>query len=510
MPPRGRRESPIHTGPPDSNPPDSNPPGPHSGAAPVPHPAPAVSASAPSLTLPVAAQPMRAKAGSRPVIVAVLVLALLALGITGYGWHESWFGGTSPSQASAGGPITAARQPDQAQAREAGLQKLLTDRARTLQTRDRSGWLATLDPDVPNLAAQQAQLFDNLGPISLTTVSFDYAGPGPALPAATQRLLGPDAWVAKVVFSYRIAGADAGDVRHEQYLTLAPHGSRWLVAGTEDGPTSGVQHDLWDLAPVFTVRGTRSLVIGTSPDGLAEYAKLIDQAAPVVDGVWGTAWPRTVVVLVPSTQTQLAQLLGRSDERGLDQIAAVTTGELGRPAGAVADRVIINPATFAKLDESKLQKSVVLTHEVTHVATRASGPGTIPTWFSEGFADYVAYSPHHFTLHNVAGDTLGSVAAGAPPPPLPSAADFDPTQRASVESAYSDAFLAIDYISRTYSQAALIELYRAQAGAAGPDGKASTPVPLDQAVQSVLGVSLQQLQAGYQQFVQQAAANPTS
>lgn len=429
----------------------------------------------------------------------VFVAVALLLGMAGlYGWRTQWFGSPDAAAIPTSQPTTSTSV-DPVEARRQGLDEVLSRRATALSSRDRAGWLATVDPEAADFQAAQGQMFDDLGPVSFSRVSLGYAGTGPDLPAARQSLLGPQAWVAKVVFAYRIEGADDADVRREQYLTMVVRDGHWLVAGNSDGPTDGVQRDLWDLAAVHTARGQRSLVIGASPDGLRDLADQFDEAAVKVDQVWGTDWPRTVVVLVPDTQTQMALLLGRSEENGLDQIAAVTTGEVGLPAGQAADRVIVNPTGFSTLTRAGEQD--VLAHEVTHVATRAAGPGEVPTWFSEGFADYVAYASRDYTPEQVAGDVIQSVRDGKPAPALPSQADFDPAVQSSVTSAYSAGYLAILYLDRTYSRAAVIELYRAQAGAAGPQGSQSAPLPLSQALPKVIGVDQTTFEKDYQHFV---------
>lgn len=442
----------------------------------------------------------------RIAVVASIVAALLA-GLSVVGWRSGWLESNwleaAPAKASDGTPSTVpapTASPDAAAVRREGLRDLLSRRGAALTARDRAQWVSTADPSSPDFVQAQGEQFDNLGPVRFSSARFDFAGDGPALPAAEQTRLGPHAWVAKVVFAYRIADADVADVRREQYLTVVPRQGQWFVAGTSDGP-AGVQRDLWELGPVFSARGTRSLVIGSSPEGLQDYAAMFDHAAERVDAVWGTAWPRTVVAIAPGTQTEMSMLLGRTDENGLGQIAAVTTGEVGLPVGEAADRVIVNPGPG--LTEAGMQD--VLTHEVTHVATRAAGPGPIPTWYSEGFADLVAYSDRDYGVEQTASQVLSSVADGGDPPGLPTQADFDPAQNPTVDTSYQAAYLAMLYLEKTYSVEAVTELYRLQAGAAGPGGVQSTPMPLDQALPAVTGQSVETFTQNYQDFVRTLA-----
>lgn len=202
----------------------------------------------------------------------------------------------------------------------------------------------------------------------------------------------------------------------------------------------------------------------------------------------------------------MAALLGRTDESGLDQIAAVTTGESALAVGQSADRVILNPAGFRRLDD--VGRRIVLTHEVTHVATRSAGPGEIPIWFSEGFADYVAYTTNpDVSVDGAVHDYLDRLPGHDTQPSLPTATDFDATTSQDLTPAYSAAFLAVDYISQIYGRDALLELYHAQAGDAGAEGAATTPLPLEQAMPQVLdGLTEQQFTAGWAAWVRSRAA----
>lgn len=354
------------------------------------------------------------------------------------------------------------------------LDELLVERADAVLARDRAAWLATVDPAATDFAARQAEVFDNLAQVPFEEWRYEFAGDGPSLSKERLELLGQDAWVARVVLAYRLADADQADVRREEYLTLTQREGRWLVADNADG---GTTTELWDLGPVQVVRGDRSLVLGTADvETLEQYVSEVDAAAVRVDDVWGTEWPRTVVVQVPRDQAEMGQLLLREDEAGLEQIAAVTTGELGLDQpGTSADRVIVNPSGFAQL--GPLGREVVLTHEITHVATRATTTSDVPIWLSEGFADYVAYAGTGLSREVVAADVLDLVREGNGPVALPVGSDFDPNVT-EIAAAYSGSWLAAELIARTYGDKALVAFYRAVAGGFEPEeGTASGAGP---------------------------------
>ncbi|WP_299034952.1 hypothetical protein [uncultured Pseudokineococcus sp.] len=381
--------------------------------------------------------------------------------------------------------------------REDALRQLLDERASAVLAGDVEGVLATTDPAATAFRERQADTARGLARVPLGSWSYEVQGEGPGLGDGRRAELGPDAWVADVVLSYRVAGVDPVDQRRQQSLTVVRRDGRWLLAGDADGPG---RPDVWDLGPVDVVEGRRTLVVGTAERAVLEQqAALGDAAAERVDAVWGTGWPRRTVVLVPADQSQLARLLGRDDETGLAQVAALTTGvdrSSGAPgaAGAV-DRVLVNPAGLEVLGD--LGRAVVLTHETTHVAVRAGAAADPPLWLSEGFADLVAYSGEaDLPPRVVAQDLLADVRAGRGPSGLPDETAFD-AAREDIAPAYSSAWLAARTVEQRYGRPALLELVRTTSGRTPVEGGSdrgaepgAAPVPLAQAVPQVLGVDL--------------------
>ncbi|CAM5362436.1 hypothetical protein SGRIM128S_00518 [Streptomyces griseomycini] len=222
--------------------------------------------------------------------------------------------------------------------------------------------------------------------------------------------------------SYRVEGHDRSPVTTARTLRLSRDADgRWTVDSDRPARKSGQQ--LWDQGPVRAVRGERALVLGVgqSEAELRDYAGLADRAVPAVSDAWGPDWTRRVVVLVPESLEGMAGLLGSpaSSYRG---IAAVTTGETGTGERAPADRIIVNPDAFGLLGAPGRQ--VVLTHETTHVATRAHTSAATPLWLSEGFADWVGYRGGGRAPAEIAPELAHAVRRGEVPAALPDDADF--------------------------------------------------------------------------------------
>jgi hypothetical protein len=379
------------------------------------------------------------------------------------------------------------RRPDQ---QLVALNRLLAARSRAVLSGDRSAWLRTVDPQARGFRARQAAVFDHLSAVPLAAWTYDVLGRGPTPARSRAARLGGPSWVARVLVGYRIRGFDGIDSTTQQSLTMVLRDDRWFVAGDGDGRTDPQP---WDLGLVHVAKGTHVVALGTAGhDELRLAAEQADRAVDRVSAVWGPGWARRAVLIVPRTQREFGRLLLRP-ANGLDQVAAVTTGDLsgqtddhrGTRTRSGNDRIVLNPAAFARL--GPLGRRVVLTHEMTHVAVRRSTAGPVPIWLSEGFADYVGYLGTGVPQRAGAADLLTRVRAGKGPRRLPATTDFDPT-RSDIAPAYSAAWLACSLVAQTSGQTRLVALYR-QAAADGTEPGRSPEAALAQAFRSELGVS---------------------
>ncbi|MFE9839991.1 hypothetical protein ACFYP4_33330 [Streptomyces sp. NPDC005551] len=268
-----------------------------------------------------------------------------------------------------------------------------------------------------------------------------------------------DRATADVDLSYRVEGYDRAPVTTGRTLRLARGEGRWRV--TSDRPAKKAAEQLWEQGAVSVVRGEHSLVLGAgqSRETLRRFAGLADRAVPAVSRTWGTDWPGHVVVLVPKSLEGMAGLLGAAAS-GYRGIAAVTTGEAGGPARAPADRIIINPEAYGVL--GGLGRQVVLTHETTHVASRAHTTAATPLWLSEGYADWAGYLGSGRPAAKVAPELQRAVADGRLPAALPEDADFGFTgDAASLVRAYEGGWMACRLIADRWGEVRLNDFYRA-------------------------------------------------
>jgi hypothetical protein len=373
---------------------------------------------------------------------------------------------------------------------------LLQRRAGALVAKDRPAFLDTIDPQDPTLRQEQARWFDNLNEVPLAAWTYDMApredGRLPVAATAKAATAGPDSFGAFVGVALRIKGYDNADATHDEVLTFTPREGRWYVSGRWVAPGRGNQQ-LWDAGHVNALASDHALVLGLPEDAvLRPIADEVDEAVPRVDEVWGTKWPRKVLVLVTRTEDEMADLLGGKAST-YTQLAAITRGELGvAEETAAAERVVINPRAYQDLSE--VGKRVIMTHEITHVAVRSATQEWTPMWLAEGFADYIGYTGSGLEVKFIAQELVEDLKNGVDITTLPSDADFD-TTNVRLPQAYEMAWLACRMIAEQDGQAKLLSFVR-QAGA--PGGSAAS---VEAAFASVLGTTLAQFTADWRDYL---------
>ncbi|MDX3242630.1 hypothetical protein [Streptomyces sp. ME18-1-4] len=363
-------------------------------------------------------------------------------------------------------------------------------------------------PATDSVRADVQRVLDRRAAAVLAHDASGYAATGSAAGYAAVRAVPLAAWSYRVTavhrdghsatadaeLSYRVDGYDKAPVTTPRTLGLNRDADgRWSV--TSEKPAKKTGEQLWDQGTVDVVRGEHSIVLGVGQSGerLRAFADLADDAVPAVSAAWGTDWAGHVVVLVPHSLDGMAGLLGSpaSSYRG---IAAVTTGETGGGPKAPADRVIVNPDAYGML--GRVGRQVVLTHETTHVATRAHTNAATPLWLSEGYADWVGYRDTGRTPAEAAPELQHTVTVGSVPAALPTDGDFGFSGDASrLAAAYEGGWLACRMIAGRWGEVKLDAFYRA----VGEHEK--RPGAVEGALRSVLGTTLPQFTADWQAYL---------
>ena len=155
-------------------------------------------------------------------------------------------GSSAPNGGSASGSGTPT--PDAAAGRADAVEALLADRARAVSTGDRALFLATVDPAATDFYAAQGRLFDRVAGIDLAGWSYAVTGDGPGFTAERAGELPTGSAIVRVRLTYRLAGT-ATTTDREQYLTVVPRGSGWLLASRHRRRTERAGHRARSLGP---------------------------------------------------------------------------------------------------------------------------------------------------------------------------------------------------------------------------------------------------------------------
>lgn len=321
---------------------------------------------------------------------------------------------------------------------------LLHDHAAALLTRDRKTFTAGLDdaPAAAQFRAAQLAAFDHTAGVPFASFDLRYNRPvldDPSLAAARARLGDDTAGIVRADLTYAFQGVDARPARHTLYLTVTRAADGWRLAGADDLAAAGGPswRGPWDFGPLVVARGASCVVLAhPASEAVTDVAAAqtlvralaadTDAGVTAVNGVWGTAWPQRVAVLVAAGQPELDAVAGPGYP--LTGVAAVavaepTTSVTEGPDTAAGQRIVVSGAAVPTL--TAVGRAVLLRHELTHVATRSVTAVGMPTWVVEGFADYVGNLAGTQPPTIVAAELAAQVAK-APQATLPTDAAFAP------------------------------------------------------------------------------------
>jgi hypothetical protein len=335
------------------------------------------------------------------------------------------------------------------------LPRLLARRARAVLQGDRAAFLATVDRRQRAFYRQQATLFGYMRTVPFQTLAYKITDQSPS-PQLRRRYRADRAILAQVQARYRFKGQDASPVLGELSYTFVLTRSAWRVAGT--GDRSFQRRDdveIWDSGPVRTASSRRTLIVHhPGHEALAERLLAVaDRAYGQVAAAWTGRWERKAVILVPRDEEEAERLVGARD---LGRVAAVASSsvESGAAERVLGNRIVVNTDNVVRYNDLNLQ--VLITHELTHVATRTLGDG-VPLLLVEGFADWAALEPLGYPFAVTRPNLARRVREGGFDGALPSDAEF---RGGDAAVAYDEGSAFCLWVAETFGAARLQALYR--------------------------------------------------
>ncbi len=379
---------------------------------------------------------------------------------------------------------------------------VLARRATAVLRHDRAAFLADVDRSDAAFLRRQAQLYANLAQLPFTTFAYGIVGEYDS----DKVKYGTKVWSPATVLRFRLTGFDTGPVAEALALTFVQRGSRWLLASdsAHDGALPAGGHaQPWDVGAIAVKQGRHVLVIGSAGDAraLARLAKDADRSVAEVARTWPTGWAQKAVVIA-SREPRVITTYFRSALQPGTHTAAITIPVSGEVYGwlyqpppddgvATGDRVIMHPSVLPDIGSVALDR--IMTHEFTHVATRARTGGRTPTWLVEGIAEWTSLRRYEPAVSEMPA-SLTATLRGKGITAFPGSATFYYTD---VDAHYIVSWLLCRSIAAHYGDRKLIALYDAFGRQRRTD-----PVRTDeQIVVSVLGVSKAQLLRDYTRYL---------
>ena len=415
--------------------------------------------------------PPRRRAGW--ILVALAGLLVAAMVATVLILRPGDQAGPSPRLVGQRPAITLAPDP------RAELPQLLAKRAKALLVGDRAAFLATVDRRQRTYYRQQATLYARMRAVPFSAYTYRLTSDLRSRPNLKRRYAAAQVYQAQVQARYRFKDQDTSPVLARHSFTFVRTDDGWRIAGPGDRRQQARDDvEIWDGGPVRTARSARTLIVH-HPGQEQLAGRLLgaaDRAYAQVGAAWTGRWERKAVILVPRDQAEAERLVGARD---LTRVAAVASSsvESGAAERVLGNRIVVNTTNVTRYNELSLQ--ILVTHEMTHVATRTLGVG-VPLLLVEGFADWAALMPVKLPFAVTRATLFQQVRSGRFDGTLPGDREF---RGPDAGVAYDEGSAFCLWVARTYGVAKLRALYREFAGTS-PANSAD----LDRGFRHVLGL----------------------
>jgi hypothetical protein len=329
----------------------------------------------------------------------------------------------------------------------------LAVRARAVLDGDRAAFMGVVDDARPAAVAAQRTAWQNTRQLDFERLSYTYDGVvEPDTPLSTPSFL------AQVTTTYQLRGFDTSPIQVDDGFTFVKNHGRWQLAGMNGADSQFNSATLpvpWEGAAISTYGDSSYLAIVDRGRGdLGRHIVALCHAASAASAaLLGTTEEVPTVVLATSHARGFKRFTGPDALAVTYPLKTVD----GRESGW---RLVLNPAYVDRV----VDDPVVLTHELTHLATQTYLP-YLPAWLAEGTAEYVGWHAHG-GLAAQAG-ARGYSSARVLPGLLPISSNF---YLQHVEDNYVEGMALVTWIEEHRGASAVLALMRAyaDAGAGNP------------------------------------------
>jgi hypothetical protein len=373
----------------------------------------------------------------------------------------------------------------------AAAQGVLDARVAAVTSGDRSGFLATVDPEAPAAFRDaQARQFDGLRSVPLASYALavrlddtgDLAGPAGLSP----RYGGAPTFLPETRLRYRLRDYDERDDVASLFLTFVQRGGRWFVGGDADLASLGLlpARFLWDDGPV-RVHPTAHFLVLSHPedaDRADALAAIAEDAMVRLTVAWDQPWSQRIPLILPHSIDELAGLIQSTFD--LSRFVAFVNYGAVRDTGyePTAPRIYIQDRNLRAYPRDFQVQT--LTHELDHAAAAPLAGPLIPAWVHEGVADWIAK-----------GRPTGERKPGGSDGVLPRDYEFVTGGSGTIVRAYSESRSAISYLASRFGLGAPSRFFATLGAARVAPGDADYQT--DAALRRVTAIGLADLQRGW-------------
>ncbi len=377
--------------------------------------------------------------------------------------------------------------------------QLLQRRARAVTTGDRAAFDATMSLAPASFRSSKDAWFARMRalPIGSYSLSFDPNGYQDLASALPSRPVGDEVHVATVLEQIGFKPYDESPSSEDLYLTVVRRGSAWSIVSDSDLESIGLLsfRNVWDFAPVGQVARAGVLVLYQGDRATAQRILAATIAAIAYDeNHWPLQWPRRIVVIIPTSTSELSRILQTTFDLG--PFVAFTASSSSRPSGKyrlTGNRVYVQPGTFFTTPAAFQQDT--LSHELLHVATRDYAGAFTPSWMDEGDAQDYGQRQQP-ALIQVRARVANRTFTGL----LPEDFEFALGTDADINNSYEEASSFVLYLISRFGKNAGANLYRAL-GMESPVSFGTARYHLDHAFRAAFGVGFDALERAWAQNI---------
>jgi hypothetical protein len=376
---------------------------------------------------------------------------------------------------------------------------MLDTRSAAVISGDKRAFMSTVAPGSPAFTRRQALWFAAISKVPLASYELTAAWSRYGdLARSRDRLAYPNVDAVAIPVTeerLRIRGVDDAPVEDDVFDTYIERDGRWLVASDTDLDPLGMKssRQLWDFGPVSVQRSRHFLLLThpcAAPIGCAHLPsgmlELAEKALARVDKYWPLPWRHRIVIAAPTTTGELKRILQATFDVNKFVAFAYSSEDIEHGLRFIGRRIILNWRTIA--DRTSDSVLTILSHELTHVATRNSAGPQIPDFVEEGIAEYVGYDADPSSLSFLDSVVLAGDFDGK----LPRDYQFTTGSGRDIYLSYQKGESAVRFFIDRWGMARFVRFYRRLGRQRVVVGTPS--FHLDRALHQTIGVGFSQFQ----------------